>query len=132
MAFIVVDGVRRDVPRNEARVRLRIVSRTERQVVAGYTVEKGENVIEVYRSQVAEMKKLAQTDEDKRLIEAAQQRYQKKLEMFLEKAPHLTERHCPFSVEACFRELTLDRDLPPFEELEELGEEPRRRQTAAA
>lgn len=119
MAFQVVDGVRRDLPRNEAKVRIRGISRVAHQVVAGHVIEQGEFEVEVYKSQVKDFEALTQTEEDREVLVQAEKRLEKLNAAFVKKHRKPADRS-PHSIEACFRELTIDRDLPPFEAIEVL------------
>lgn len=111
-AAVLARTLRVDPPRNEPKVRIRIVSRTDGHVVCGHAVPFGESELEVYASQVREFEAWVETD--LALVERAAAAAEEHAKAIAETG----QNDRPFlpSLEAWFRHLQPNhpRDVRPF------------------
>lgn len=111
---------RRDVPRNEKRVRVTVDCRCDKWAICGVVLDAGEQTIELYESDVAELKRWVENDhEGLRLAKADHDRH---LAEVAENGGKYTSRPYRPSFEASFRHMT-GRDLLPLRSVGVLGED---------
>lgn len=111
---------RRDVPRNEKRVRVVVDSRADKWAICGVVLDAGKQTIELYEGDVAELERWVEHDgEGLRLAKADHDRH---LAEVAENGGKYTNRAYRPSFEASFRHMT-GRDLLPLRSVSVLGED---------
>lgn len=110
---------RRDIPRDERRIRIRVLSETDGLALCGVVIWFGENVVEIYESDLAEFRKLIENDRQGLIL--AEEDYRAHLAEVEEKKG-ATERPFRPSLAASFRHLRR-RDPLPFRAVEVLSDE---------
>lgn len=106
--------LKKDPPRAEERVKLRVVSRSEGHVIAGHVLSAGEQTVEVYESDV----RLFTDSVERKDLGAAKERQARYAQAIEDKAAgkpvaDTAFPRYPLSLEAVFREIE-GRDLLPL------------------
>lgn len=112
-------ATRRDTTAYEPRTRLRVKVRPTMQDIEGAPVPRGTHLVDVPASRVSVVKALAETDEDRKILELARASYQRELQAWLAKG--LSESTFGGSVEAEFYKIT-KRSVPVLEACEVVEE----------
>lgn len=111
---------RRDVPRNEKRVRVAIDCRCDKWAICGVVLDAGEQTVELYESDVAELKKWVEHDHDG--LRLAEEDHAAHLAEVAGNDGKRTERSYRPSLEASFRAMRR-RDMLPLRSVTILGED---------
>jgi hypothetical protein len=111
---------RRDVPRDEKTVRIVVDSRVDKWAVCGRVLDAGSQTIELYESDVAELKRWVETDLEG--LRLAEEDFRAHLDEVEASGGVRTERPYRPSLEASFRAMRR-RDMLPLRSVTVLGED---------
>jgi hypothetical protein len=125
---------RMDVPRDEAKVRVRVVSTADGVVECGLVIQAGDNELLVYASDITKLEALVETDEE--AMHAAERDHRIHLAEIEEKRRARggdgkdveldTERAYRPSLAASFRQVNR-RNMKPFKSVQRLDDKPAKR-----